>query len=82
MKKQQNVIVPEPEGPIPIATQQQMPRRRSGRMSIISIETPRDPQLSTRRKSIIQKVEEIGEMGAIYYAPHTEMLSKLESQAV
>ncbi len=78
MKKQQNVIVPELEGPIPIATQQRMPPR----MSIISIETPKDTQLSTRRRSIIQKVEEIGEMGAIYYAPHTEMLSKLESQVV
>jgi hypothetical protein len=89
-KNKQNAVVPDFENSISIPAphrlsrqmsrelSRRMSRELSRRMSVVN-DIRRESLVQTTQKTIIKKVDELGEIGATYYSPHTEILPNFES---
>lgn len=84
-QRKENVIVPETEIRAPKPIPDQLLRQMSIRYTEIQKNTgasSRDQNPFTREKSVLRRIDEIGEMGANYYSPHMEILSTLRHRQV
>lgn len=84
-KRKENAIVPETEISVPEPIPDQLLRQMSIRYTEMQKNTgvfPKDQKSPVREKSVLRRIDEIGEMGANYYNPHMEVLSTLRHRQV